>query len=187
MPLAVTVIFNILLLFCSILMVLSSVLLILGLQQVSVLLCPLQRNAVGMWPQFRMKLQNKRHLLIPWISFMLGDLLIEVCHLVHLALSRRVKFDPIVGFIFTMDFFLLCLNVSRSNHNFNAQYLNVLLNRNVHYPLPALLSAVRHLAVPDVPLPAGGDATGGLGGIGRYSVNVLCHSQVCLLALPLPT
>eukprot|EP00099_Drosophila_melanogaster_P001856 NP_001097522.1 uncharacterized protein Dmel_CG13288, isoform B [Drosophila melanogaster] len=83
----VTVIFNILLLFCSILMVLSSVLLILGLQQ------------------------NKRHLLIPWISFMLGDLLIEVCHLVHLALSRRVKFDPIVGFIFTMDFFLLCLNL----------------------------------------------------------------------------
>ncbi|XP_043647802.1 uncharacterized protein LOC122616424 [Drosophila teissieri] len=83
----VTVIFNVLLLFCSILMVLSAVLLILGLQQ------------------------NKRHLLIPWISFMLGDLLIEVCHLVHLALARRVKFDPIVGFIFTMDFFLLCLNL----------------------------------------------------------------------------
>ncbi|EDX09368.1 uncharacterized protein LOC6736936 isoform X1 [Drosophila simulans] len=83
----VTVIFNILLLLCSMLMVLSSVLLILGLQQ------------------------NKRHLLIPWISFMLVDLLIEVCHLVHLALSRRVKFDPIVGFIFTMDFFLLCLNL----------------------------------------------------------------------------
>ncbi|XP_065720884.2 uncharacterized protein [Drosophila suzukii] len=83
----VTVIFNILLLFCSILMVLSSVLLILGLRQ------------------------SKRHLLIPWIFFMLGDLLIEVCHLVHLSLSRRVKFDPIVGFIFTMDFFLLCLNL----------------------------------------------------------------------------
>nr|XP_017012332.1 uncharacterized protein LOC108067702 isoform X1 [Drosophila takahashii] len=83
----VTVIFNVLLLFCSILMVLSSVLLILGLQQ------------------------SKRHLLIPWICFMLGDLLIEVCHLVHLSLSRRVKFDPIVGFIFTMDFFLLCLNL----------------------------------------------------------------------------
>nr|XP_016932053.2 uncharacterized protein LOC108011434 isoform X3 [Drosophila suzukii] len=83
----VTVIFNVLLLFCSILMVLSSVLLILGLRQ------------------------SKRHLLIPWIFFMLGDLLIEVCHLVHLSLSRRVKFDPIVGFIFTMDFFLLCLNL----------------------------------------------------------------------------
>jgi len=37
MPFAVTVIFNVLLLFCSILMVLSSVLLILGLRQVSVL------------------------------------------------------------------------------------------------------------------------------------------------------
>ncbi|XP_017048453.1 uncharacterized protein LOC108093056 [Drosophila ficusphila] len=83
----VTVIFNVLLLFCSVLMVLSSVLLILGLRQ------------------------NKRQLLIPWICFMLGDLLIECLHLVHLSLSRRVKFDPIVGFIFTMDFFLLCLNL----------------------------------------------------------------------------
>lgn len=43
---------------------------------------------------------------------MLGDLLIECFHLLHLTLSRRVIFDPIVGFIFTMDFFILCLNVS---------------------------------------------------------------------------
>ncbi|XP_017129335.1 uncharacterized protein LOC108147407 isoform X2 [Drosophila elegans] len=83
----VTVIFNVLLLFCSMLMVLSSVLLILGLQQ------------------------NKRQLMLPWICFMLGDMLIECFHLVYLALSRRVNFDPIVGFIFTMDFFLLCLNL----------------------------------------------------------------------------
>ncbi|XP_070141846.1 uncharacterized protein [Drosophila kikkawai] len=82
-----TVIFNVLFLFCSMLMVLSSVLLILGLQQ------------------------NRRQLLIPWILFMLGDLLIECFHLVHLTLSRRVIFDPIVGFIFTMDFFILCLNL----------------------------------------------------------------------------
>ncbi|KAH8270356.1 hypothetical protein KR018_008480 [Drosophila ironensis] len=83
----VTVIFNVLFLFCSMLMVLSSVLLILGLRK------------------------NKRLLLIPWISCMLGDLLIECFHLVHLTLSRRVVFDPIVGFIFTMDFFILCLNL----------------------------------------------------------------------------
>ncbi|KAI8040921.1 hypothetical protein M5D96_006864 [Drosophila gunungcola] len=83
----VTVIFNVLLLFCSMLMVLSSVLLILGLQQ------------------------SKRQLMLPWICFMLGDMLIECFHLVYLALSRRVNFDPIVGFIFTMDFFLLCLNL----------------------------------------------------------------------------
>lgn len=43
---------------------------------------------------------------------MLCDLLIEIAHLVHLTLSRRVVFDPIVGFIFTLDFFILCLNVS---------------------------------------------------------------------------
>lgn len=45
---------------------------------------------------------------------MLCDLLIEFAHLVHLTLSRRVNFDPIVGFIFTIDFFILCLNVSAS-------------------------------------------------------------------------
>ncbi|XP_032309864.1 uncharacterized protein LOC6506639 isoform X4 [Drosophila ananassae] len=83
----VTVIFNVLFLFCSMLMVLASVLLIVGLQQ------------------------NKRQFLIPWICFMLGDLLIECFHLLHLTLSRRVIFDPIVGFIFTMDFFILCLNL----------------------------------------------------------------------------
>ncbi|EDW73409.1 uncharacterized protein Dwil_GK16662 [Drosophila willistoni] len=82
-----TVIFNILFLFCSMLMLLSSFLLILGLRQ------------------------NKRQLLLPWIFFMLGDLLIEFAHLIHLTLSRRVNFDPIVGFIFTIDFFVLCLNL----------------------------------------------------------------------------
>ncbi|XP_017864005.1 PREDICTED: uncharacterized protein LOC108614405 [Drosophila arizonae] len=83
----VTVIFNILFLFCSMLMVLASLLLIAGL-----------RN-------------NKRQLLLPWIGLMLCDLLIEIAHLVHLTLSRRVVFDPIVGFIFTLDFFILCLNL----------------------------------------------------------------------------
>ncbi|XP_030570536.1 uncharacterized protein LOC115769737 [Drosophila novamexicana] len=83
----VTVIFNVLFLFCSMLMVVASLLLIVGL-----------RN-------------NKRQLLLPWIGLMLCDLLIEVAHLVHLTLSRRVIFDPIVGFIFTIDFFILCLNL----------------------------------------------------------------------------
>ncbi|SPP77509.1 Hypothetical predicted protein [Drosophila guanche] len=83
----VTVIFNVLFLFCSLLMVLSSGLMILGLRR------------------------NKRQLLIPWICFMLADLLIECSHLIHLTLSRRVIFDPIVGFIFTIDFFILCLNL----------------------------------------------------------------------------
>ncbi|KAH8415523.1 hypothetical protein KR222_001802 [Zaprionus bogoriensis] len=83
----VTVIFNVLFLFCSVLMVLSSLLLIVGLRH------------------------NKRQFLLPWIGLMLCDLLIECAHLVHLTLSRRVNFDPIVGFIFTIDFFILCLNV----------------------------------------------------------------------------
>ncbi|ALC44126.1 CG13288 [Drosophila busckii] len=83
----VTVIFNVLFLFCSLLLVLASLLLLAGLHH------------------------NKRQLLLPWICLMCCDLLIECAHLVHLTLSRRVSFDPIVGFIFTIDFFILCLNV----------------------------------------------------------------------------
>ncbi|XP_030372137.1 uncharacterized protein LOC115622362 [Scaptodrosophila lebanonensis] len=55
--------------------------------------------------------QNKRQFLLPWILFMLCDLLIECGHLLHLTVSKRVVFDPIVGFIFTIDFFILCLNL----------------------------------------------------------------------------
>lgn len=83
----VTVIFNVLFLFCSVLMVFSSILLIAGLRH------------------------NKRQLLLPWIVLMICDLLIECAHLFNLTISRRVNFDPIVGFIFTIDFFILCLNL----------------------------------------------------------------------------
>ncbi|KAL7734805.1 hypothetical protein ACLKA6_011087 [Drosophila palustris] len=82
-----TVIFNVLFLFCAVLMVCASIMLIVGLRH------------------------NKRQLLLPWIGLMISDLLIECGHLVNLSLSRRVNFDPIVGFIFTIDFFIICLNL----------------------------------------------------------------------------
>ena len=43
---------------------------------------------------------------------MLCDVLIEILHLVYLSFTQMVNFDPVVGFIFTIDFFIMCLNVS---------------------------------------------------------------------------
>ncbi|XP_011196227.2 uncharacterized protein LOC105221171 [Zeugodacus cucurbitae] len=80
------VVFNILFLICSFFIVLSSLLMFVGLKQ------------------------NRRQLLLPWIVFMLCDVLIEIFHLVYLSFTQMVNFDPIVGFIFTIDFFIMCLN-----------------------------------------------------------------------------
>ena len=43
---------------------------------------------------------------------MLGDVLIEMSHLIYLASTERVIFEPVVGFLFTIDFFVMCLHVS---------------------------------------------------------------------------
>ncbi|XP_049313329.1 uncharacterized protein LOC105227490 [Bactrocera dorsalis] len=82
----VIVLFNILFLVCSFFIVISSLLTFVGLQQ------------------------NRRQLLLPWIVFMLCDVLIEILHLVYLSFTQMVNFDPVVGFIFTIDFFIMCLN-----------------------------------------------------------------------------
>ncbi|XP_018803724.1 PREDICTED: uncharacterized protein LOC108978075 [Bactrocera latifrons] len=80
------VVFNILFLICSFFIVISSLLTFVGLKQ------------------------NRRQLLLPWIIFMLCDVLIEIVHLVYLSFTQMVNFDPVVGFIFTIDFFIMCLN-----------------------------------------------------------------------------
>ncbi|XP_039965340.1 uncharacterized protein LOC120777860 isoform X2 [Bactrocera tryoni] len=78
--------FNILFLICSFFIVISSLLTFVGLNQ------------------------NRRQLLLPWIIFMLCDVLIEIVHLIYLSFTQIVNFDPVVGFIFTIDFFIMCLN-----------------------------------------------------------------------------
>ncbi|XP_037950857.1 uncharacterized protein LOC119681643, partial [Teleopsis dalmanni] len=83
---ATTVIFNVLFFGCSFLLAFSSILVLVGLKN------------------------DKRELLIPWISFMLCDVLIEIAHLIYLSFKEKVIFDPIVGFLFTIDFFIMCLN-----------------------------------------------------------------------------
>ncbi|XP_050334466.1 uncharacterized protein LOC126762033 [Bactrocera neohumeralis] len=79
-------VFNILFLVCSFFIVMSSLLTFVGLKQ------------------------NRRQLLLPWIIFMLCDILIEIMHLGYLSFTQIVNFDPVVGFIFTIDFFIMCLN-----------------------------------------------------------------------------
>ncbi|XP_054735190.1 uncharacterized protein LOC129242529 [Anastrepha obliqua] len=80
------VIFNILFFICSVFIVISSLLVFVGLRH------------------------NRSELLLPWIVFMLCDVLIELFHLGYLSVTQMVNFDPVVGFIFTIDFFIMCLN-----------------------------------------------------------------------------
>ena len=44
---------------------------------------------------------------------MIGDVLAELLYAIYFLFSKRVNFDPIVGFIFTIDLFIVCLNVSK--------------------------------------------------------------------------
>ncbi|XP_055844712.1 uncharacterized protein LOC129911077 [Episyrphus balteatus] len=82
-----TVIFNILFLICSLCMVFSSILVLIGL-----------------W-------KDKSSFLLPWTFFMFADIFIEFFHLVYLVKLKRLMFAPLVSVVLTLDFFILCLNV----------------------------------------------------------------------------
>ncbi|KAL1399789.1 hypothetical protein pipiens_007954, partial [Culex pipiens pipiens] len=82
----VTVIFNMLLLAFASLGVLSSLLVIVGLRM------------------------NMRAFLLPWIFVMIADLLVECAHFVYLSASQALQFEPVTAMLFTVDFFIMCLN-----------------------------------------------------------------------------
>ncbi|XP_050095975.1 uncharacterized protein LOC126577937 [Anopheles aquasalis] len=84
---AVTVKFNVLLLIFATLGVLSSVLVLIGLKM------------------------NNRALLLPWILVMIADLLVECAHFVYLIVIETLKFEPLTAMLFTIDFFIMCLNI----------------------------------------------------------------------------
>uniref|UniRef100_A0A2M4CGB3 Putative zinc metalloprotease n=1 Tax=Anopheles darlingi TaxID=43151 RepID=A0A2M4CGB3_ANODA len=105
---AVTVKFNVLLLIFATLGVLSSVLVLIGLKM------------------------NNRALLLPWILVMIADLLVECAHFMYLIVIETVgltgnnrtgfvaitiiiiiplKFEPLTAMLFTIDFFIMCLNI----------------------------------------------------------------------------
>nr|XP_029715568.1 uncharacterized protein LOC115259196 isoform X1 [Aedes albopictus] len=83
----VTVIFNMMLLGCASLGVVSSVLVIIGLRM------------------------DKRTLLLPWIVVMIADLLVECAHFVYLIVIQTLQFEPVTAMLFTIDFFIMCLNI----------------------------------------------------------------------------
>ncbi|XP_055607407.1 uncharacterized protein LOC129755100 [Uranotaenia lowii] len=83
----VTVIFNMLLLVFAFLGVISSLLAVLGLRQ------------------------DKRAFLVPWIIVMVADLLVECAHFIYLIVIQTLNFEPVTAMLFTIDFFILCLNI----------------------------------------------------------------------------
>ncbi|XP_055376741.1 uncharacterized protein LOC129608960 [Condylostylus longicornis] len=82
-----TVIFNILLLICSSSGCLASILLIIGLRK------------------------DIRCFLIPWILVLLSDLFLELAHFIFLIVIETMEFKPVLATIFTIDFFIMCLNI----------------------------------------------------------------------------
>ncbi|XP_013179501.1 PREDICTED: uncharacterized protein LOC106126400 [Papilio xuthus] len=83
----ITVSLNITLLACSTLGLISCALLILGVYK------------------------NIKFLLLPWIVSMALETLVEVINLVYLFYLQTLNFNPITSFLFTLDFFIIVLNV----------------------------------------------------------------------------
>ncbi|XP_069686304.1 uncharacterized protein [Periplaneta americana] len=79
--------FNVVLLCCACCGVLTSLLLIYGIYR------------------------DQRALLVPWILTVLLTLFVDLTHSVYLFVLQTTKFNPLTAILFTLDFFLLCLNV----------------------------------------------------------------------------
>ncbi|CAK1588569.1 unnamed protein product [Parnassius mnemosyne] len=83
----VTVSLNITLLACSTLGLIACVVLILGVYK------------------------DMKFMLLPWIVAMGLETLVEVINLVYLFYLQTLNFNPITSFLFTLDFFIIALNV----------------------------------------------------------------------------
>ncbi|XP_045542171.1 uncharacterized protein LOC106717188 [Papilio machaon] len=83
----ITVSLNITLLACSTLGLVSCILLIVGVYK------------------------DIKFLLVPWIISMGLETLVEVINLVYLFYLQTLNFNPITAFLFTLDFFIIVLNV----------------------------------------------------------------------------
>lgn len=83
--------FNMMFLGCSILGTISSVLAVFGLKK------------------------DQREFLVPWILIMSLDIFVAVIHFIYVVIFGNLKFAPLTGMLFTVDFFMLCLNVSTND------------------------------------------------------------------------
>lgn len=56
--------------------------------------------------------KDQREFLVPYIFIMLVDLIITIIHDFRNVFYGEIRFEPLTGIIFTIDFFLISLNVS---------------------------------------------------------------------------
>lgn len=105
---------------CAILGTLSSILVVIGLRK------------------------DQREFLVPWILIMLLDIFVAILHFFSVVIFGNLKFEPLTGTLFTIDFFILCLNVSKQSK----QHQNFANNYELN--LTDLLSGMRRVTVPRV-------------------------------------
>ncbi|XP_021917484.1 uncharacterized protein LOC110828780 [Zootermopsis nevadensis] len=55
--------------------------------------------------------RDQRVFLVPWILTVLLTLCLDLTHSVYIFVLHSTKFNPLTAIVFTLDFFLLCLNV----------------------------------------------------------------------------
>ncbi|XP_073960504.1 uncharacterized protein isoform X2 [Choristoneura fumiferana] len=55
--------------------------------------------------------KDMKYLLLPWIVSMVLITLVEIINLVYLFYLQTINFNPVTSFLFTLDFFLIMLNI----------------------------------------------------------------------------
>lgn len=58
--------------------------------------------------------KDQREFLVPYVFVMSLDILVAVLHFFYVVIFGNLKFEPLTGTLFTIDFFILCLNVSKT-------------------------------------------------------------------------
>lgn len=56
--------------------------------------------------------KDQREFLVPYVLLMSLDIFIALLHFLHVVIFGNLKFEPLTGTLFTIDFFIFCLNVS---------------------------------------------------------------------------
>jgi Domain of unknown function (DUF4728) len=69
--------------------------------------------------------KDQREFLVPWMLIMSLDILVAILHFFFVVIFGNLKFDPLTGTLFTIDFFILCLNVRTERaHDPNISHSN---------------------------------------------------------------
>ena len=64
--------------------------------------------------------KDQREFLVPWILVMSADILVAILHFFSVVVSGEIKFEPLTGTLFTIDFFITFLNVRRQSEKFSS-------------------------------------------------------------------